>query len=117
MEESEVISVRVSEEDDEQEMTDLATAPVDVEEIIALEDLNLNKADEDDTDLLLQMIYPEYRLVFPLAQLSMELLFKIGRYFEKLEQVTLLLTDRWVSCHRVVRLRLLQLRREKMILW
>ena len=36
-----------------------AMAPNEVDETMALEDLNLNKVDEDDTDLSLQVIYLE----------------------------------------------------------
>ena len=66
----EVNSDQWSTEDDiEIEMMGSVTALYKVDEIMALEDLNLNKGDEDDTDLLLQEIYPQYRPVFPLAQL------------------------------------------------
>ena len=66
----EVNSDQWSTEDDvEIEMMGSVTALYKVDEIMAFEDLKLNKADEDDIDLLLQEIYPEYRPVFPLAQL------------------------------------------------
>lgn len=78
--------------------------------------MNLNKADDDDTDLLLQEIYPEYGPVFPLAQLGMELVFEIGSNLEKPDLVKLLPEDRTVCRHPVVRLRLIQLGREKRVL-
>lgn len=106
-----------TEDDDKAEITDSVTTPNSVDEIMALENSHLNKSGDDDTDLLLQMIYPEYRPVFSLAQLIMELLLKIGRYLEKPDLIRLLLTDRTVSRHPVVSLRLLQLKREERILW
>ena len=93
-----------------------AMAPNEVDETMALEDLNLNKVDEDDTDLLLQVIYLEDWPIFLLAQLGMELVFETGRHLEKPDLVKLLLTNRTVSCHLVVCLKLLQLRCEKKIL-
>ena len=82
---------------------------------MALDDLDLNR-DEEDTDELLQEMYSEYRPVFPLASLGMELVFEIGRHLDKVDLVMLLITDKTTSRHPVVRLRLLQLRREKRVL-
>ena len=88
----------------------------EIEEIMELYNLDLNKPDDDDTDILLQEVYLEYRPVFLLAQLGMELVFEIGRHLNKPDLAKLLLVDRTVSRHPVVRLRLLQLRHKKRIL-
>ena len=80
---------------------------------MALDDLDLDKPDDDDTNILLQEIYFEYQPVFPLAQLGMELILEIGRHLGKPNLAKLLLADRTVSRHPMVRLRLLQLRLEK----
>ena len=50
-----------------------AASSDEIHEIMALDDLK--RVDDDNTDLLPQEIYPEYRHVFPLAQLGMELIF------------------------------------------
>ena len=86
-----------------------------VDDLMALDDLDLNR-DEDDTEELLQELYSEYRPVFPLANLGMELIFEIRCHLDKVDLVMLLVLDKTVSRHPVVRLRLLQIRREKRVL-
>lgn len=63
-------------------MESVATS-YEIDEIMALDALDLNKPDDDDTDILLQEICPEYQRVFPLAQLGMELVFEIARDLNK----------------------------------
>ena len=54
MDELEDVSDQMSTENDAwTQMVDSVTTPNEVEEIMAREDLNLNKADDDDTDFLL----------------------------------------------------------------
>ena len=67
-------------ESDDMEMVDPVEAEID--EIIALDALDLEK-EEDDTDQLLQELYMEYRPDFPLATLTMELVFEVGRHLTK----------------------------------
>lgn len=98
-------------------MASIATSD-EIDEIMALYALDLNKPNDDDTDSLLQGIYPEYRPVFQLAQLGIELVFEIGCYLSKPDLAKLLLVDRTISHHPVVRLRLLQLRcKKRILLW
>lgn len=54
--------------------------------------------------------------MFPLASPGMELVFEIGRHLFKVDLVMLLIANKTTSRHPVVRLRLLQLRREKRVL-
>lgn len=85
----------------------------EIGEIMELDNLDLNKLDDDDTNILLQEVYLEYQPIFLLAQLGMDLVFEIGRHLNKPDLAKLLLMDRTVSRHLVVRLRLLQLRHNK----
>lgn len=81
-----------------------------------MEELDLNKEEEDDANLL-QMFYSVYNPpIFPLNLLSMEILFEIGQYMEESYFVRFLLADRTVSRQPIIRIRLLQLRQKRKIL-
>lgn len=86
------------------EMSDPAKAKMD--ETVVLEAIDLRKR-EDDIDLLLQEIYIEYRPIFPLATLAMELVSEVGRHLAETQLVKFLNADKTIAGHPVVCLRLL----------
>lgn len=86
-----------------------------VDDLMVLDDLDLNR-DEDNTDALLRELYPEYRPVFSLASLGMELIFEFGQCLDTVDLVMLLIANKTISRHPVVHLWLLQLMREKRVL-
>ena len=100
-------------ESDDVEMVDPVEAEID--EIMALDALDLEK-EEDDTDQLLQELYMECRLVFSLATLTMELVFEVGQHLTKKDLVKFLIADKTIAGHPVVRLRLWQLRQKRRML-
>ena len=101
-------------ESEDMEMIDPVEAEID--EIMALDALDLEK--EDDTDQLLQELYTECRPMFPLATLTMELVFEGGRDLTKTDLVKFLIADKTIAGHPVVRLRLWQLgRKRRMLRW
>ena len=70
-----------------------------VDKIMAIEDLNLDNNDGDDTEALLDGLYPAYQPIFPLDLLSMELVFEIGRHLEKPDLARFLISDKTVARH------------------